>query len=231
MMSMNKLLIPGVLVATILVAGAFAFIQIDKASTVHFDIINAVIGDLGITNQDISEELKDKLKLMNATDTETLVIGQSNPSGPGFVDGYNILVEALDENKENVIFNLKEVYLCGTGGSRLEVQFVYIQNISFDPTFNFVVPGSADITIATLSGSGLGENLFDRSTRACVDVISKLAQSGRAGAMGLGSDERLVIQIGGFTNVGDVDFVKCIAFTPNAAEELICDIQPFFEEL
>jgi len=239
-----KVVLPTILVATVIIAGVFAFMPVEKASTVHQTIIDAInagntalaiqlledLGgghdDLGIGHSDITAELQDKLKLMNATDTETFVIGQSNPSGPGLVDGYNILVEALDGEK-NVNFNLKEVYLCGSGNTILEVQFVHIQNISFDPTFNFVVPDSADITIATLSGANLGENLFEASASGCVDVISELADTGRAGAMGLGSDEELVIEISG--SGGDVNFVKCIAFTPNAAEELICDIQPFFE--
>ena len=222
MISMNKLLIPGVLVATILVAGAFAFIPIDKASTIHLELIAALTGDLGITNQDIVEDLKDKLKLMNATDTETLEIGDD--FGPGEVIGFNILVEALDENQENVNFNLKEVYLCGDGGGdTLQVDFIYIENIEFNVPFGFVT--DADITIASLSGGAMNINLL--SSEGCVDIISALADNGRAGAMGLGSDEELVIEIDGLLD-NHIDFVKCIAFTPNAADTLICDIQPFF---
>ena len=58
---MNKLLIPSILAATILVAGVFAFIPVEKAITVDQFIIAALTGDAGISNQDIIEELKDKL--------------------------------------------------------------------------------------------------------------------------------------------------------------------------
>jgi len=225
MMSKNKFLIPGVLAAMVLVVGVFAFMPVQQANTVHFQIIDAINGFPGVTNQDIAEELKDKIKLMVATDTETLDIGQ--PAGPGTVEGYNIFVEALDENKENVIFNLKEVYLCGDGSNNttVEVDFIWIENIKFDPIFNFTT--SADIKITSVSGSSM--NTFLLTGIGCVDIISELADSGRAGAMGLGSDEELVIEIDGIPG-NHVNFVKCIAFTPNAAEELICDIQPFFGE-
>ena len=216
---MNKLLIPGVLVATILVAGAFAFIQIDKVSTVHFELIDAIIGVPGVTNQDISDELKDKLKLMNATDTETVVVGDD------FVIGYNIVVEAKN-GEENVPFNLKEVYLCGSApqNDSLQADRVYIENIEFDPDTNEAL--DADVVIRDLNGNDMGVPLITTGT-GCVDIISALADNGRAGAMGLGSDEELAIVVRGSS--GDfVDFVKCIAFTPNAADTLVCDIQPFF---
>jgi len=219
MMSMNKLLIPGVLVATILVAGAFAFIQIDKVSTVHFEIINAIIGNPGVTNQDISEELKDKLKLMNATDTETVVIDLDT------VDGYNIVVEAKNGEGENVVFNLKEVYLCGTApkNTTILVDKVYIENIVFDGETNEAL--GADVIIASKTGGPIGFPLVI-SNSACVYVLASLAASGRAGANGLGSDKELAIVITGSPD-DVVEFVKCIAFTPNEAVTLRCDIQPF----
>jgi len=223
-MSMNKLLIPGALVATILVAGAFTFVQIDKASTLHFEIIVAIIGFPGFTNQDIVDDLEDKLKLMNATDTETAVIDND------IVDGYNIVVEALN-NGTNVNFNLKEVYLCGgaPANDTIFVDRIYIENVTFSELNNRAV--DADVIIKDLDGLNLRVQLITTGT-GCVEVLSALANAGppdgigRAGAMGLGSDDDLAIVISGSS--GDfVDFVKCIAFTPNKADTLICDIQPF----
>jgi len=214
---MNKLLIPSILVATILVAGAFAFIPIQKATTFDEFIIAAINGDAGISNQDIAEELKDKLKIMNATDDDVFQMGL-------FDDGFNILVEALNAEKENVPFNLKEVYLCGYSGEVVEplpitIDFVYIEDVVLNE-FGFVV--DFDIRITDESGDPLDIDIIDGYT--CVDIVSALANSGRAGAVGLGSDTNLVIRLSG--DDGDkVNFLKCIAFTPNEAETLVCDIE------
>ena len=226
MTSKNKLLIPGVLAAMVLVVGVFAFMPVQQANTVHFQIVDAILGEPPVTNQDIAEELKDKIKLMVATDEEELEVGDFVES-VGFVDGFNIFVEALDENKENVIFNLKEVYICGTAPANdtILVDKVYIENIQFNAE-NVAI--NADVIIANLFGNSMGLTLV-LSGSACVDVISVLANDGRAGAMGLGSDEELAIVITG-SNGDFVDFVKCIAFTPNKADTLRCEIVPFEED-
>ena len=41
---MNKLLISAILVATVMVAGIFAFVPVDKATAVHTFIINSLTG-------------------------------------------------------------------------------------------------------------------------------------------------------------------------------------------
>jgi len=223
----NKIVLPAIILGIVLVAGIFAFMPVQKVSTVHDFLIASILGEPGVTNQEIAEELKDKLKMMVATDEEDLAVGDD--FGTGQVSGYYILVEALDENGDNVIFNLKEVYLCGSAEGEictLEVDAVHIQNIILDEIDKDII-SIPDITITNAFGVDINEPLL--TDTGCVDVISELADSGRAGEVGLGSDERLAIEIGGLP--GDsVDFVKCIAFTPNSAEELICDIQPFSEE-
>ena len=45
---MNKIAIPALLVATIMVAGAFAFVPVEQASTVH--LAGTVTVDLGVSN-------------------------------------------------------------------------------------------------------------------------------------------------------------------------------------
>jgi len=233
-MSMNKFLIPCVLAATILIAGVFAFIPVQKATTFDQFIIAALTGDAGITNQNIAEELKDKLKLMVQEEEEFLEIGDEISFSPFVVDGFTIEVEARNALEENVLFNLKEVYLCGYSGNGgngpppvpITIQFVYIENVIFDPTFGFVVPGTADIKITDLDGTSLGIDGIDViDGYTCVDLVSALADNGRAGAVGLGSDSNLVIELSG--DLGDhVDFVKCITFTPNEATTLKCDLEP-----
>ena len=53
---MNKLAIPSILAATVLIAGIFAFMPVEKASTVHTGInerINAVDTDLTAIHTDL----------------------------------------------------------------------------------------------------------------------------------------------------------------------------------
>ena len=220
MTSMNKLLIPGVLVATVLVAGVFAFIPVEKATTFDEFIIAAINGDAGISNQDIAEELKDKLKLMVEEEEQTINLSVGTP-------GFTIEVEATNAELENVPFNLKEVYLCGYSGVvnltvfPIRIEFVHIEDVDFDPNGS---PFGADITITNSAGTNMALVVIDGYT--CVDVVSALAKSGRAGAVGLGSDSNLVIEFSGDSPESHVDFVKCIAFTPNEATTLKCDMEP-----
>jgi len=208
-------------VATVIFAGVFAFIPVQKATTVHEFVIAALTGDAGITNQDIIVELKDKLKLMVEEEDQLITIG-------GGVIGFTIEVEATNAELENVPFNLKEVYLCGYSGNRVSdaitIEFVHIENVVLSETFGFVI--DQDIKITDFDGTSLGPggiDIIDGYT--CVDIVSALAKDGRAGAVGLGSDSNLVIELSG--DLGDhVDFVKCIAFTPNEAVLLKCDIEP-----
>jgi len=51
---LHKLVIPTILVSTIIVAGFFAFIPIQQASTVHDQIIAAIEGSLGDIQSDLS---------------------------------------------------------------------------------------------------------------------------------------------------------------------------------
>ena len=62
---MNKLTIPAILVATVMVAGIFAFMPVEKAGTVHTTIIASIsdanvvgIVDSDLTNFDAGEELE-----------------------------------------------------------------------------------------------------------------------------------------------------------------------------
>jgi len=244
---LNKVVVPTILVATVIIGGIFAFIPVNQATTVHTQIIDAInagntalalelledLGgghdDLGVGHFNITAELQDKIKLLNATDDE--VINFSN-----FVNA-TITVEALNAANQTVIFNLKEVYLCGIVGGEpgisnyVTVNSIWIQNVNFTENG---VPDEADIEIFDIYGGPLGVELIGGDT--CVEVLSSLATPGigmaveivevypgRAGAMGLGSDNNLVILLD-LPSSGQLYFVKCIAFTPNEAVELVCDL-------
>ena len=51
---MHKTVVPAILISTILIAGVFAFIPIQKASAVHFQIIDAINAALGDITFDLS---------------------------------------------------------------------------------------------------------------------------------------------------------------------------------
>jgi len=50
---LNKLVIPAILVATVMVAGMFAFVPVQQASTVHDNVITTLQGDGGLDLDDI----------------------------------------------------------------------------------------------------------------------------------------------------------------------------------
>jgi len=53
---MNKLTIPAILVATVMVAGIFAFMPVEQASTVHTTSALATIEVLTLTDADVTEQ-------------------------------------------------------------------------------------------------------------------------------------------------------------------------------
>jgi len=251
-MALPKHVIPVVLAVTILVAGMFAFMPVQKSTTVHNPIIDAInagntalalelledLGgghdDLGVGHFNITAELQDKIKLLNATDNELIEFSPRN------VIGATITVNATNAENELVVFNLKEVYLCGDvdNGRDIVVKAIWIENVVFNEMFGN--PEDADIVIKDIYGNSLDIPLIGGET--CVDIISSLANPGFeievcviceysdngrgvAGAVGLGSDTDLVIELSSQFS-GQLDFVKCIAFTPNEAVELACDLEP-----
>ena len=225
-------------------AGIFAFAPVQQATTVHQSIIDAInagndalaielLDTLEGDHGDITDELKDKLKLLNATDTQTITMGDT--SVPGFqFDGFTITVNATNADNELVIFNLKEIYICGDGSNQgFDIQAIGIENAVLDS--ELLDLDDADIIIQTF------EIPLFVGVENCVDVITRIAMGGPhldhftgepvpafAGQMGLGSDGNLIISVqGGQSNTSDfVDFVKCIAFVPNEAVTLVCDIEP-----
>ena len=67
---MKGLLIPIILTAIILVAGIFAFIPIDKAITVHDQIIAAIQGVDGLDHNDIQDDIETNNDNIESTQTQ-----------------------------------------------------------------------------------------------------------------------------------------------------------------
>ena len=53
---MNKIAIPALLVATVMIAGAFAFVPVEQASTTHTSAGNSTVETLTFTDTDVTED-------------------------------------------------------------------------------------------------------------------------------------------------------------------------------
>ena len=215
---MNKKAIGGIVLAAILVAGMLTLMPSASADLTALDKIGTIINIL----LNIQEDLSDKLKL---------IVGKDDVS-TGFSGGeVEITVNATNAEGELVPFNLKEVYACGTitteeaeAGSGA----IFVRNVKVE---------GDDILIRDTSGgdfSGEGTTIVfaelpaEDSLSSCADILTLLADIGRAGSVGLGSDTDVVIVLDDSTD-GDassrLDLVKCIAFVPQEAEILTCDAE------
>jgi len=102
---MNKLVIPAILVATVMVAGIFAFIPVEQAVTVHDTLVADLQGDGGLDHDDIdtnidnlTTDVSDVADDVNRLDVTVFASGPApNPAsvnvkliaGPGVVDSVN----------------------------------------------------------------------------------------------------------------------------------------------
>ena len=73
---MNKLTIPTILVATVMVAGMFAFMPVEKASTVHLQVIAGSVGVGCVT---------DTLTVAGAIDNDLVIFTFSNEGAPIYI--------------------------------------------------------------------------------------------------------------------------------------------------
>jgi len=238
----NKKIISGITLASILVAGTIVFtpqnatadltaldkfgtiinLLIDIQNTVN-NIFNEVTdGEHGLAEikrevrniegnvTQIKEDLRDKLKLIVGNHTDDVEAQQD--------ETFLITINATNIAGELVIFNLKELYVCGeveldaaTGG-QLAVREAIIED-------GDIVIGNFGGVVGIIDGDSTGES--------CADVLSLFAAIGRAGAAGLGSESNIVIKLDMFfegTGSGTITLVKCIAFVPQEAETLTCDV-------
>ena len=57
-MMMNKIIIPTILVATVLIVGIFALIPVDTASTIHFTLLQAIFGSSVVLTETINDDVE-----------------------------------------------------------------------------------------------------------------------------------------------------------------------------
>jgi len=212
---MNKLLIPAILVATVMVAGIFAFIPVEQATTIHTIVVADLQGaggqdhDAVIANTDAAEtaillDLEEKIKLSEDFDGPTALA-----NGDGGTS--TITIEALDDGA-NTTFNLKECYLEGTsdnsGGDDILVEAITIDGTTLhtdaDQTF-------ADFGASTDAGAVFGTTM--------VELLSGL------GFDGLGAGDTITMTV----RVDDqelINQIQCIAFVQNSADLVVTITDP-----
>jgi len=200
MQLMNKFLIPAILTAVVLIAGIFAFMPVDKASTVHTQIIAAITD-----SQDaVLLDLEKKLKLSADSD------GPTNPA-PINGEGKLIFIRSIDNNTgERTTFNLKECYLEGTidnsGKDDIQVQVIFLDQSQL---FNDIDGGFTSFGPFSDAAPGTGDVTF---------MVELLVGLGFPNGLGAMDEIRMDVQI------DEGDFIKrifCIAFVQNSADLVV----------
>jgi len=193
---MNKLVIPTILAFSVLIAGVFAFMPVDKATTVDEEIIAALNGTIVNSGDAILLALEDKIKLSSDS------AGPTNPS-PSDISSTDVTIRALDDG-QTTTFNLKECYLRGnTGGSNKDVKVtaIFIDGVQLyqGPDRLFVPFGPIVDTTAFFS----------------INQVELL--SGLGFHTGLGADDTIIMRVL-LDDQDSVEEIKCIAFVQNSAD-------------
>jgi len=206
---MNKLVIPAILVATVMVAGIFAFIPVEQATTVHTTVVADLQGGGGLDHDDISDDIADtetailldleeKIKLSEDSDGPTAVSTGGETS--------TITIRALDTGNPTT-FNLKECYLEGTsdnaGGDDIQVTAIRIDGTSLYQGSNQGFPTPFGPTTDGNAGTSM------------VDLLSGLGFTN-----GLGATDTITMTVN--MDSGEfVDQIQCIAFVQNSADLVV----------
>jgi len=193
---LNKLIIPSVLTATILIAGIFALIPVQNATTVHEEILAAVQGFISNSENAIMIDLGNKTKLSSASDTSGVVSDG---------DDAIIQIRALDDGQPTT-FNLKECYLTGTtnnsGSDDVQVTAITVDGEDL----------GTDKNSDTITSFGPWNDSTVVSGTATVEIISGLGFH-----TGLGADDTITLTVRvDFEDV--LDEIFCIAFVQNRAD-------------
>ena len=194
---MNKIIIPTILTAIVLISGIFAFIPVQQATTVHDEIIAAIQGSISGSQDAILEDLEDKIKLSSASFGPTAASVQNN-------DTSAIIITALDGTQETT-FNLKECYLEATTNNNNDDD-VQVIAILVDDEAIYTGVNQGFTSFGPFSGPTVG------SVTATVEILSGLGFH-----TGLGAEEEIQILV----EVDDGDLIKdvtCIAFVQNSAD-------------
>jgi len=197
---MNKLVIPTILAFSVLIGGIFAFMPVEKATTVHLEIIAAIQGFMTNSQDAILLDLEEKIKLSSASDGPTITSGNNNLVAV-------ITIRALDGGQPTT-FNLKECYLTGTTDNlfddEIEVKAITVDSRQVFTGVNRGFSAYGPVTAST--------GLFNL---ASVEIISGLGFH-----TGLGADDTITMDVE--VDEGDrINEIKCIAFVQQSADLLV----------
>jgi len=193
---MNKLVIPTILAFSVLIAGIFAFMPVDKATTVDEEIIAALNGTIVNSQDAILLALEDKIKLSSNS------AGPTNPS-PADTSFVDVTIRALDEGQPTT-FNLKECYLRGDpGGFNKDVKVIAI-----------FIDGVQLYQGADKEFTPFGP-IVDTTNFFNIKQVELL--SGLGFHTGLGADDTIIMTIQ-LDDADLVDEIKCIAFVQQSAD-------------
>jgi len=112
---LNKLAIPAILAATVMVAGAFAFMPVDQATTVHGDIVSALAGAQIIRAETLVSSVFNGAGADGATITYSLAGGEE---GIFRIEG--LLLCDLETAAGTVITYTTETSIAGTAAGQLQ---------------------------------------------------------------------------------------------------------------
>ena len=180
MILMNKLVIPSILAATVLIAGIFAFMPVERASTVHTSleakmeaVENAVKGEIN-KNRFFLETVN----LSGVTDDSTIVVADSTPHGMGQVH----------------IAATLPVADTGADGCTDEEPLVDVK-AGQAPNLDIVLTGDHNTGIAGRENINTSDNAFPTGTDMCVfhrtitvanvgaDLLTDIVVEGKVGAL------------------------------------------------
>jgi len=194
---MKKIIIPTILTATILIAGIFAFVPVDKATAVHDDIIAAITGSQDAVLLDLEEKIK-----LSSDSKGSVQSGDPNSSS-------TITIRALDDGQPTT-FNLKECYLRGTSDGNLGNE-ILVTAISID-----------GVPISDVANGGLAE-FGPRSAGSGTTMVELI--SGMGFTTGLGADDTITMSLR--IDEGEtVNLIFCIAFVQNSADLEVIITEP-----
>jgi len=195
---MNKLVIPTILAFSVLIAGIFAFMPVEKAITVDEFIIAALNGTIVNSEDAILLALEDKIKLSSDSTGPT----NPAPSDSSFVD---VTIRALDDG-QTTTFNLKECYLTGTTDDIGEDNDVKVTAIFIDGVQLYQGPDRLFVPFGPIV-----------DTTGFFNIKQVELLSGLGFHTGLGADDTIVMTV--LLDQKDlVDEIKCIAFVQNSAD-------------
>jgi len=209
---MNKLVIPAILVATVMVAGIFAFMPVEQAVTIHDTVVADLQGVGGQDHDDVIANTDDAETAILLDLEEKIKLSEDSDGTPAQGQGIStITIQALDGGTPTT-FNLKECYLEGTvnDGGQDDI-LVFEITIDGNRIYTGANQAFADFGPSTDVGAVPGTTM--------VELLSGL------GFNGLGADQTITMEVQ--VDTGDfINQIQCIAFVQNSADLVVLITEP-----